>query len=96
MEAIDAGIPVLVGWLHHNMLRGEPPMFHFDVWPPVDPDGTGRYSSPELAYDGPSWAARHRARRAQSCAIWISRQRAALHFINVGKIAAPKRLGDFC
>ena len=27
MEAIDAGIPVLVGWLHQgNMLRGEPPM----------------------------------------------------------------------
>jgi|TARA_Y100000310_G_scaffold303922_1_gene342640 hypothetical protein len=27
IEAIDAGIPVLVGWLHQgNMLRGEPPM----------------------------------------------------------------------
>lgn len=27
MEAIDSGIPVLVGWLHQgNMLRGEPPM----------------------------------------------------------------------
>ena len=27
MEAIDSGIPVMVGWLHRgNMLRGEPPM----------------------------------------------------------------------
>ena len=27
MEAIDAGIPVMVGWYHRgNMLRGEPPM----------------------------------------------------------------------
>ncbi len=52
MEAIDAGIPVLVGWLHQgNMLRGEPPMCsdltcgHWSILHGY----SGRYSS------DPSW-----------------------------------------
>ena len=52
MEAIDAGIPVLVGWLHRgNMLRGEPPMCGTDAcghWSILH-GYSGRYSN------DPSW-----------------------------------------
>ena len=52
MEAIDAGIPVMVGWLHQgNMLRGEPPMCGSQTcghWSVIH-GYSGRYS------DDPSW-----------------------------------------
>ena len=48
MEAIDSGIPVLVGWLHQgNMLRGEPPMCDNDAcghWSVIH-GYSGRYSN---------------------------------------------------
>jgi|TARA_Y100000033_G_scaffold48432_1_gene55278 hypothetical protein len=52
MEAIDSGIPVLVGWLHQgNMLRGEPPMCSSKTcghWSVIH-GYSGRYSN------DPSW-----------------------------------------
>ena len=52
MEAIDAGIPVMVGWLHQgNMLRGEPPMCSSTTcghWSVIH-GYSGRYSN------DPSW-----------------------------------------
>ena len=52
MEAIDAGIPVMVGWYHRgNMLRGEPPICGSDTcghWSVIH-GYSGRYSN------DPSW-----------------------------------------
>ena len=91
MEAIDAGIPVMVGWLHQgNMLLGEPPMCsnltcgHWSILHGY----SGRYSSdPELAHDGPSWACQtlNEAATILRC-LAIASACARLHFINVGKI----------
>ena len=79
MEAIDAGIPVLVGWLHQgNMLRGEPPMCsnltcgHWSIlhgyWP--------IQLRPERLMTDPLGCQTLNG-RPQSCAVWLSRQRAA-------------------
>ena len=101
MEAIDAGIPVLVGWLHQgNMLRGEPPMCsnltcgHWSVlhgyqsryssdpsWLMTDPAGL-----PDIERGGHNPALS--GYRVSVCG--------RLHFINVGKIKAQERLGNFC
>ena len=52
MEAIDSGIPVMVGWLHRgDMLRGEPPMCGSETcghWSVIH-GYSGRYSN------DPSW-----------------------------------------
>lgn len=60
MEAIDAGIPVLVGWLHQgHAARGTAYVQQHNLRPLVDPARVlGPIQlRPELAYDGPGWAA---------------------------------------